>query len=82
MSVVALEIRYADNDRPVVEVRIGNEWYPGEVHRSFHTGTTWLLEVGFARDGRHETGTFPASCVRPMNLTLIELGRHEVPRIG
>ena len=75
MSVVALEVRYADNDRPVVEVRIGDEWYPGEVHRSYHTGSTWSLEVGFARDGNQQVGTFQASCVRPMNFAVVELDR-------
>ena len=82
MSVVALEIRYADTDRPVVEVRIGQEWYPGEVYRSFHTGSVWSLEVGFARDDRWQSGTFRASCVRPINFTVVELDRHEAPRIG
>jgi hypothetical protein len=79
MSVVALEIRYADNDRPVVEVRIGDEWYPGEVHRSRHTGSAWLLEVGFAHQGSQHCGTFRASCVRPITFPVVELDRHEVP---
>ena len=75
MSVVALEMRYADNDRPVVEVRIGDEWYPGEVHRSLHTGSAWLLEVGFAHDGHQHSGTFPASCVRPISFSVADLDR-------
>lgn len=82
MTVVALEMRYADNDRPVVEVRVGDEWYPGEVHRSFHTGSAWLLEVGFARDGKQQSGTFRASCVRLISFAVAELDRHDVPRIG
>jgi hypothetical protein len=72
-TVVALEIRYGDADRPVVEVRIGEAWYPGEVHRSVHNGSDWRLQVIYSGFGTSRLGTFPANRVRPLSFSMDEL---------
>ena len=74
-TVVALEIRYGDVDRPVVEVRVGEIWYPGEVHRSVHNGSDWRLQVVYAAFGRRHLRTFPADRVRALGFSMEELGR-------
>ena len=73
MNVVALEIRYADADRPLVEVRIGEEWLPGEVQRSVHTGSEWSLQIIYPARGVSYLGTFPANRVRALGFTVGEL---------
>ena len=81
MSVVALEIRYGEADRPIVEVRIGEVWYPGEVHRSVHNGSDWRLQVIYSASGLRHLRTFPADRVRALCLSVGELGGDPLPRV-
>ena len=81
MNLVALEIRYADADRPLVEVRIGHEWLPGEVLHSVHTGSEWSLQVVYPVFGTQQLGTFPANRVRALGFTVGELEGHAAGRI-
>ena len=79
MNVVALEIRYGETDRPVVEVRVDDVWYPGEVHRSVHIGSDWRFQVVYAAFGMRHLCTFPANRVRALSFTEDQLGSLPFP---
>lgn len=55
---------YRPDERPDVEVLVGDAWYPGELRAWQQREDGWWANVNWSRDGMRYLDTVPAANVR------------------
>lgn len=67
MSIERRHVKvFRPDERPDVEVHVGDDWLPGEVRQQWQEEDGWWVEVQYRPEGTHSRtiASFPAARVR------------------